>query len=533
MNSHTLSTRIVSKLLPADLMLALILTFGLLLAFGSGAVVSGQTPGGVGGGSLWLKANTGASPSAWLDQSGGANDFTQTITPQQPTLTGTLWNFNPTFHFNGSQTFNRANSTNFPLGASPRTFFSVSWPSTLTGEHWIFSYGSPGNNVNQGFISFNNAFAYVSFSGLTNDHVLAGEYTTYPRLISSATFNGTQSQLWSQGRDRGTRTASPIWNTTDGPALIGARSDTTRLWLGEIPELIFYNRVLTANERQRVESYLAVKYGVTLDQTAPTNYLTADSTVVWDAATNTIYNNDITGIGRDDVSALNQKQSASVNAGNLLTIGHVTIAVDNQSNPNNFPADKDFLIWGHNAGATTISVLVTGASAVRMARVWRVQETAGVPLAPEAVNNVVVRVPQSVFGTGAPVLIRSTDATFDVSDDFIPMTANGADYDATINFNNGDFFTFGRLVPTAANVSISGRVMTANGRGIANARVALIDPFGIPRTVATNPFGYYSFADVPAGQTYVAMASAKGYVFDTQTISVADNIEGLNFIALE
>lgn len=99
--------------------------------------------------------------------------------------------------------------------------------------------------------------------------------------------------------------------------------------------------------------------------------------------------------------------------------------------------------------------------------------------------------------------------------------------------SDGEVEDYVLLQPTAANVSISGRVLTAGGRGIANARVALIDSFGIPRTVATNPFGYYSFADVPAGQTYIVMASAKGYVFDTQTISVADDITGLNFIALE
>jgi hypothetical protein len=33
---------------------------------------------------------------------------------------------------------------------------------------------------------------------------------------------------------------------------------------GTIAEIIIYNRVLTEAERQKVESYLAVKYGITL-----------------------------------------------------------------------------------------------------------------------------------------------------------------------------------------------------------------------------------------------------------------------------
>ncbi len=60
-----------------------------------------------------------------------------------------------------------------------------------------------------------------------------------------------------------------------------------------------------------------------------------------------------------------------------------------------------------------------------------------------------------------------------------------------------------------------------------------MDPTGIPRTAVTNPFGYYSINDVPAGQTYVLTARAKGYVFDSQVVTVQDEIRKLNFIALE
>lgn len=88
------------------------------------------------------------------------------------------------------------------------------------------------------------------------------------------------------------------------------------------------------------------------------------------------------------------------------------------------------------------------------------------------------------------------------------------------------------LVPTAANVMISGRVLTANGRGIGYARVGLIDPTGVPRMALTNPFGYYSLHNVPAGQTYVLTARAKGHVFDSQVVTVNDDVTGLNFVAL-
>ncbi len=46
--------------------------------------------------------------------------------------------------------------------------------------------------------------------------------------------------------------------------------------------------------REKVESYLAIKYGITL----PHNYLASNNTVVWNRATNAAYNNNIIGIGQ-------------------------------------------------------------------------------------------------------------------------------------------------------------------------------------------------------------------------------------------
>ena len=65
----------------------------------------------------------------------------------------------------------------------------------------------------------------------------------------------------------------------------------------------------------------AIKYGITL----PHNYMDPGGSVVWDVTINTGYNNNITGIGRDDCNGLHQKQSKSVNAAEaLVTLGNYT-----------------------------------------------------------------------------------------------------------------------------------------------------------------------------------------------------------------
>ena len=87
------------------------------------------------------------------------------------------------------------------------------------------------------------------------------------------------------------------------------------------------------------------------------------------------------------------------------------------------------------------------------------------------------------------------------------------------------------LAPTAAPVGIAGRVVTQSGRGLFGAKVSITDQAGNTRTATTNPFGYFRFAGVESGQTYVVNVSHKWYRFTTRSISVNDEISGLDFIA--
>lgn len=86
------------------------------------------------------------------------------------------------------------------------------------------------------------------------------------------------------------------------------------------------------------------------------------------------------------------------------------------------------------------------------------------------------------------------------------------------------------VAPTAAAVSIGGRVLTTTGRGLANATVILTDQNGNRRTARTTAFGYYRFTDVPAGETYVFAVISKRYLFTAQVMNVSEDITEVNFI---
>lgn len=98
--------------------------------------------------------------------------------------------------------------------------------------------------------------------------------------------------------------------------------------------------------------------------------------------------------------------------------------------------------------------------------------------------------------------------------------------------DNADIGAFElQSTPTAASVTISGRVTIPSGKGLARARVTLTDSNGETRTALTNFFGYFYFADVSAGETYFFNVVSKSYSFSPQSITVNEDISDLNIVA--
>ncbi|HEX8367991.1 MAG TPA: right-handed parallel beta-helix repeat-containing protein [Pyrinomonadaceae bacterium] len=107
------------------------------------------------------------------------------------------------------------------------------------------------------------------------------------------------------------------------------------------------------------------------------------------------------------------------------------------------------------------------------------------------------------------------------------LTATASD----ANGNSSEFTP--TFAPTAASVSVGGRVLTADGRGIYKARISLTDATGETRTALTNPLGSFRFGNVPAGQTYIITTQHKSYRFvsPTQVLSVSEELSDVDFTA--
>ena len=94
------------------------------------------------------------------------------------------------------------------------------------------------------------------------------------------------------------------------------------------------------------------------------------------------------------------------------------------------------------------------------------------------------------------------------------------------DINNANFAI---TAPTAATVSISGRVVSTAGRGVSGALVTSTDQNGVVRTARTNSFGYYRLDGVEAGRTYVFSVSQKRYQASTRVVSLVEDLNEFNF----
>ena len=85
----------------------------------------------------------------------------------------------------------------------------------------------------------------------------------------------------------------------------------------------------------------------------------------------------------------------------------------------------------------------------------------------------------------------------------------------------------------ASNFTVSGRVLTSDGRGLRNATVSMTSSQGVVRTATTSSFGLFSFDNVIAGDTYTVRIISRLYRYQPQAVQATDNITLPDFVGLE
>jgi hypothetical protein len=421
-------------------------------AFATNAVVWGAlatSPGWVWGATLWLRANTGTNCTTggctittWSNSGtlGTAANALTSLGVVTYDLTNKL-NYNPTLYFN-----NASLATNSTLNVTTAvvSVFSV----TSIGWGGAFLIGTQSGTANA--LSWATSptwdrmglFAWANFySGTSNRSSLTSAITTSTRSSTWVANDFTNNLPVLAGANA----TAFVWNTIG----IG-RTSTTNSTLANVGEVIIYPTELTGSSRNQVESYLAIKYGITLDQTIATNYTLSNGAVIWSAALAWVWKNNITGIARDDITTLTQNQSQSVTNPGDIIVSKAAIATNRMA-----------LTWANDGGSiSTFTGVDAPTGYQRITREWLVQEKNG------DLGTVTISYPAASVATGLTVplfLLTDTDSTFATGSTAYTGTFNtGANtWDFSLNIADMQYITFAKSVssdstpPNITSISIA------------------------------------------------------------------------------
>ncbi|MDJ1498567.1 T9SS type A sorting domain-containing protein [Cytophagaceae bacterium DM2B3-1] len=372
----------------------LVLYFTLVIICFGHSMVLAQSPAGISSNlNLWLKANTGVTGTTtvtnWTDNSTQTNNATGSApAPSYITTGSTLFNYNSYLQFTAasSQMLSLTAAKN-PLGSGTqaRTFYTVTFPSSAADENTVIGQGTNATGTtNQGrhlrYITNTNRLIVDTdgrvrgSASATNSRPFIATFSvaaSETQALSASSFgaiNGVTTSITSYSNG----SANSSINTASTLAQIGHRPAETNYFDGRIAEIISYPGIQhSATQRQQVESYLAVKYGITMTN----NYLNSAGSTIFTVASP--YNNNIIGIARDDNSGLIQRQSHNYDDSARVYLS--TLTANNTSNTGTFLTNNQYILMGANtsrlrATSASMSEMPLGLFS-RISREWKVTNT--------------------------------------------------------------------------------------------------------------------------------------------------------------
>lgn len=336
-----------------------LLFFGLFFSTGASA----QTPGGIGTTDLtfWLNANAGVTHSSgavsqWDDQSPGAMHVAQSNGSAQPFYGSVTLNYYPVVTFDATDDVLHLDAVavnalfDVTSGSNANTtgsLFVVVFPTAVTDVPVLSQFPEPACGepavqcvINEGSLSAGGRSALA-----TPNHAIMGGVPFISSALEDPTADNARHYL--NGGDE-------ISNSNLSTNVCAANHSIRvgSLMNGSIAEIIAFDIRLTDTERRKIESYLAIKYGITMNATGGGtfgDYIATNGVTIWDADAAAAYHNNVIGIARDDDTGLLQKQSQQLDDSTRVYLS--TLAATNADNSGSFGSNLQAVIIGNNAAA--------------------------------------------------------------------------------------------------------------------------------------------------------------------------------------
>lgn len=201
---------------------------------------------------MWLDAAdstsitmSGSNVVRWNDKSGNTRHAVATGNPQL----GTTTTGRQAIVLSGVEYFNVSGASTLS-GGSSTVFIQAS--ATTNSRNLYNLWANSRSLTFQLYYNGTDNLFFTSNTVFFNSNAMCCIVDDLSSTICSSFFNG---------RPDNTITARAV--TPNTSFILGGNSGGTNPWIGNIQEMIYYNRALQRTERQQVEGYLAGKWGLT------------------------------------------------------------------------------------------------------------------------------------------------------------------------------------------------------------------------------------------------------------------------------
>lgn len=486
---------------------------------------------------FWLDASygtncttSGCAISSWKEKA-FSRIGAQTGATNQPIYQSTTMNFNPAIQFAGSPTVGGTWVFDY-------LSFGVQWLN-ITNKMTVFvvqNIHTAGTNYTVGLQNGSTWRRYSNTGLNSNKGTSVGANLIWTPYIASMSVNDSLATHYKNG-----------WTVSSSALTTGNFASGSALWVGgtqvggvystdgDIAEIIIYNRALTGTLRNNVESYLALKYGMTLDQTvdgdadaiAGTSYRNGNWAIVWDAITNTGYAKNVIWLGRDTATSLDQRVSKSVTTGDVITLATIDDFTSADLDTDRISlTDGMYIVAGHNGAGTGFSSDYGTGENNRIDRIWKAQTTNSPSNLFLGIQSGALSLP--VWLSTGIFLVISSDTTFDSTDSGFQMSVTGNYlYASGVTIPNGYYFTFANSYLWAVTITAPTNwdLQSGSAQGIDYTISGQSDYFTVSDWKGNNS-GYYTTVSVSN------LTSVMGATIPTTSMQIkADPIVTLSWAA--
>lgn len=315
-----------------------------------GAGLYAQAPGGVEGVEAWFVVErVSGSSFQWKDQTQNQQQVFASnhhVYTQNRVLN---FNYNPALYIDTGQKYFELKHSLLPSSTIIGVFVS---DNNFSSESHLYSvdgrakegFAMGSDQIYRSISSKWNPLDYGAKEGrdlLFNEDAEGGTLDDFKetnlRILTHYNLQPQTHSIWGAAGKAKIYLGSYYYNTYHQQSTIDLQGNSLSLFYGYIPEFIVYGRVLTPFERRKVETYLALKYGKTLDL----SYIASDGNLIWNLEESGVYKHRITGLIRDDASGLTQYLSTTSDEEKAGTSGYFAYQTDSYADLYTYDNSED------------------------------------------------------------------------------------------------------------------------------------------------------------------------------------------------